>query len=121
MFAPVADLGAGDDALGPEFAAEQGAAELVERDPVLGDVAGRREAVEDDPGLAAVDQVVVLVAEDGAPVPRRHGGGVRVGAADLALREAAVRPRGRAGWIQAARLEEVPPARAVIHRTVRVV
>jgi len=70
MFAPVADLGVGDHALGPELAAEQGAAELVEQDLVLRHVARRHQAVEDDPGLAAVDPIVVLVAEDGAPVPQ---------------------------------------------------
>ncbi len=94
MFSPVADLGVGDQALGPQLAAEQGAAELVEQDLVLGDIARRREAVEDDPGFTAVDQIVVLVPEHGAPVPHGHGGRVRIGAADLAGGEAAIRPSG---------------------------
>ena len=71
--------------------------------------------------LAAVDRVVVLVAEDGAPVPQRHGGGVRVGAADLAGGKAAVRPRGRAGWIRAALLEPIPSPRPPSRRLVRAV
>jgi hypothetical protein len=121
MCSPVADLGVGDEALGPELAAEQGAAELVEQDLVLGHVARGHRAVEDDPGSAAVDQVVVLVPEDAAPVPHGHGRRVRVGATDLAVREAAVRPRGRAGGIQAALLQEVPPPRAVLRRPLRAV
>src|SRR5690242_2673566 len=106
-------LGVGDETLGPELATEQSATELVEQDLVLGHVARRHQAVEDDSGLAAVDQVVILVAEDSAPIPHRHGRRIRVGAADLARGEPTVRPGRRAVLVQSTRLQEVAPSGTV--------
>ena len=94
---------------------------MVEQDLVLGDIARRREAVEDDPGFTAVDQIVVLVPEHGAPVPHGHGGRVRIGAADLAGGEAAIGPSGQAVRVQATRLEQIPPSRAVSRRRIGLV
>ena len=94
---------------------------MVEQNLVLSHVARGYQAVEDNPGPTAVDQVVVLVAEDGAPVPHRHSRRIGVSATDFAIREAAVRPRGRAGWIQAARLKEVPSLRSGSRRSRRAI
>ena len=52
--------------------------------------AGVTKAGEDDPRLAAVDDVVVLVAQVGAPIPQRHRRGVGIGRADAEIGRAPV-------------------------------
>jgi len=105
MFSPVADLGVGDQALGPELAAEQGAAELVEQDLALGDIAGRDQGVQDDACLPAIHQVVILVAEHGATIAHGHRCGVGVGPADFPARDPLVRAGSRALRIEPALLQ----------------
>ena len=60
--------------------AEDCAPEQVEHGAVLGDLRGRDQDIEDDPGLASVHDVVDLVAEPAAGFrPGGHRGGVGVG------------------------------------------
>jgi hypothetical protein len=120
MCSPVADLGVGNQVLGSELVAEQGTAELVEPDLMLGDIAGRHQTVEDDPRLATIDQIVIVSAEHGASVPHRPGGGIRIGATDLAVRASVGWSSGWAGGIQTAVLAQIPPPRIGSHHRVRV-
>ena len=60
--------GVRDDTFGTELAAEEGAPELVEEGLILHDVARCDQAVQDNAGFAAINEVVVVVAQDLAAV-----------------------------------------------------
>ena len=73
-----------------QLPAEARPPEQVERRLVLLHLGRRDQGGEDDPGLAAVDDVVVLVAQVRAAVPERHRRGVGIGRADAEIGRAPV-------------------------------
>ena len=69
--------------VGSDLPAEAGAPEHVQEGLVLHHVGRGHQDLEDDAGLAAVDGVVVVVAEVQATLLVRHQGGVGIGGAGL--------------------------------------
>ena len=100
-------LGIAGDLVRPDLPAEADPPQQIAHRLVLHDVGRGDEGGEDDAALAAIDDVVVVVAEaDRAPVP--HRGGIGIGGADAEVAGAPVAARGRDGSDRAA----APPAAA---------
>ena len=105
---------------GPELAAEADPPEQVPQRHVLHHVGRGHQGGEDDARLAAVDDVVVVVAQ-ARPVPGPHRRGVGVGRADPEVGRAPVAADRRPVRVQPPLLQQLPgrtaPARPrLVHR-----
>ena len=75
------------ESLGTELATEERPTESID-EHASGSTLPVMKACKNHPGLAAIDKVVILIAEDGASVAHRHRCCIGIRPTDLAARDA---------------------------------
>src|SRR5450759_4081092 len=88
--------GIGDHACGTKLVAEDGPPQLVAEGLILHDIPRSDERMENETGLAAIDQIVILIAKGGPAIPHQHRRCIGISPADLAGRKPLVARRQRA-------------------------